>query len=86
MTTARTRRLTSPGLLERRRKLVGGEGARDRQDAPRPAERPAGDPYRSDRADTPLPAGLPPLPTGFEPALPTSRPRKREPRTGEPAP
>ncbi|MFC8359355.1 hypothetical protein ACFUIY_05705 [Streptomyces griseorubiginosus] len=87
MTTARTRRLASPGLLARRRNPVGGEDARARQDAPGPAERQAGDAYRS---DTPLPAGLPPLPAGFEPALPTSRPRRREPHTGlphaEPAP
>lgn len=62
MPLAHTWRFPPQGLLQRRRRGLETDGSRARQDPPRPA----GGAVRL--PETPLPAGLPPLPTGFEPA------------------
>jgi hypothetical protein len=68
MSIAHTWRFAPRGLLKRRRGTETG-GFHARQNPPRPA----GGGLRF--PGTPLPAGLPPLPRGFEPAAPAERPR-----------
>ena len=72
MPIAHTWRLAPQGLLKRRRRASETDGSRSRarQDPPRPAD----DTPRFPQ--TPLPAGLPPLPRGFEPAATAEQPRQ----------
>ncbi|MEU9136166.1 hypothetical protein AB0D33_09395 [Streptomyces sp. NPDC048404] len=61
MSTAPAQRFAAQGLLKRRRSTPSPTGCYDRADPPRPAHGARWFP------DTPLPPGLLPLPSGFEP-------------------
>ena len=70
MSIAHTWRFAPQGLLKRRRRGADTDGSRARrQDPPRLA----GGAVRL--PETPLPAGLPPLPAGFESAVVTGQPQ-----------
>ena len=70
MPSTHTWRFAPQGLMKRRRRGADTDGSRARQDPPRPVGGAVWVP------ETPLPAGLPPLPAGFEPAAAmTGQPR-----------
>ncbi|MET8856227.1 hypothetical protein [Streptomyces sp. NPDC004579] len=61
MSAAHARRFAAQGLLKRRRSTPPANGCYHRTDPPRPADGVRWFP------DAPLPPGLLPLPSGFEP-------------------
>ncbi|MER7638027.1 hypothetical protein [Streptomyces sp. NPDC126522] len=69
MPSTHTWRFASQGLLKRRRRGADTDDSRALQDPPRPVGGAVWLP------ETPLPAGLPPLPRGFEPAATAVQPR-----------